>query len=329
MEGAYSIVAEYGPGKQVPIKVAEQTEKEAQREANIAKKEEERRMQEARRRRSSVSGPPAGRKASVGAPARSEDLDRQRAEEVQVRKERRRASITSTEEVRAKKQVEIDAQKKDQMTAKYARSEIMTLFELFSEYDADGGGFISVTELKGHFHKLAESKTHYDGKKKSFADRRAARAHIDMAALVEPMFEAIDGDADGTVTFFELLKVIYPKANGQDFAVFKEWVYPPKPYVAPIEYVLSAEQRRELKEMFKVIDKDRSGELTIEELKRMFVGSAITGETGIDMDDLQMYFDEADFDNNASINLREFERLMISTGLYVTETHPDAEEAKY
>ena len=43
----------------------------------------------------------------------------------------------------------------------------------------------------------------------------------------------------------------------------------------------------------------------------MFQGSAVTGETGIEMEDLQKLFDEADFDNSSSICLPEFERLGI------------------
>ena len=298
----------------------------AKREANIAAKEAERQRKEAERaapgRRRSVAAPsaaaPSSRKQSaVGA---KQELDEKRRDEVQQKATRRRNSIATTEQVRAQKQSTIDAAADLRPASKYSRREVMILFELFSEYDVDGGGFISVAELRAHFLKLAASKTNYDGRTKSFADRRAARAHIDMAALVEPMFEAIDVDNDGTVTFFELLRVIYPRANEEDFATFKEWVYPPKPYVAPIEYVLSADQKAELKEMFRVIDIDRSGELTVIELKKMFRGSAVTGETGIEMEDLQKFFDEADFDNSSSICLPEFEKLMVSTGLYVPET---------
>lgn len=90
-----------------------------------------------------------------------------------------------------------------------------------------------------------------------------------------------------------------------------------------------------------------SGEITVNELKAMFFGSAITGETGIEMDELQArrdsahghsqtidltpallicfvqeYFEEADFDDSDAINLAEFEKLMVSTGLYTPETLP-------
>ena len=77
--------------------------------------------------------------------------------------------------------------------------------------------------------------------------------------------------------------------------------------------------------MFRIIDKDHSGEITILELKKMFSGSAITGETGISMEEMQKYFDEADFDHSHSITIPEFEKLMISTGLYVPETAVEPE----
>ena len=83
----------------------------------------------------------------------------------------------------------------------------------------------------------------------------------------------------GTITFLELLKLLYPLANAQDLATFKSWCYPDKP-TAKIVFVLSAEQHGELKEMFRIIDKDRSGELTVEELMTMFSASSITGDTG-------------------------------------------------
>ena len=123
----------------------------------------------------------------------------------------------------------------------------------------------------------------------------------------------------GTITFLELLKLLYPLANAQDLATFKSWCYPDKP-TAKIVFVLSAEQHGELKEMFRIIDKDRSGELTVEELMTMFSASSITGDTGVNEAELKVFFAEADYDHSSSINLAEFEQLMISTGLYTPVT---------
>ena len=96
----------------------------------------------------------------------------------------------------------------------------------------------------------------------------------------------------GTITFFELLSLLYPLANEQDLATFKSWCYPDKP-VEKIHYVLSTEQSGELREMFRIIDKDRSGELTVEELMTMFQGSSITGDTGVNEAELKVFFAEA------------------------------------
>jgi hypothetical protein len=55
--------------------------------------------------------------------------------------------------------------------------------------------------------------------------------------------------------------------------------------------------------MFRIIDKDHSGEITILELKKMFSGSAITGETGISMEELQK-------EVNTGFDYDEIERLL-------------------
>ena len=64
-------------------------------------------------------------------------------------------------------------------------------------YDEDGGGSITISEFKQHFKKRNEDKARYDGKSKNFAQRRAARAGLDLATMVEPMFMALDKDQSG------------------------------------------------------------------------------------------------------------------------------------
>ena len=286
--------------------VVDRGDVEAKRQANIEKKERERAQKETNRRRGTV-----------------EELDEQRRAQLEAKAATRQEKIKKSEQKRAVQQAADDEANKKKPRSKYTRSEIMTLKELFDEYDIDGGGSISVTELREHLGKQVVKSIHYDGKKKSFADRRAARAGIDLVALVEPMFEAMDIDSNGEVSFLELLRVIYPIANEEDFTTFKEWVYPAKPHVPPIQYELSDEQKQEVRDMFKVIDKDYSGEISVNELKAIFFGSAITGETGIEMGELQGYFEEADFDDSDTINLAEFGKLMVSTGLYTPDKLPD------
>jgi len=253
-------------------------------------------------------------------------MEAKRDAETRKKGEERAEKIKVAEEKR-ERQREADALKPKLSSAKYSKKEIMILFDLFGEQDDDGGGSITISEFKAHFKKRNEDNARYDGKSKSFAQRRAARAGLDLATMVEPMFMALDKDQSGTITFFELLKLLYPMANDQDFATFKNWCYPDKP-VEKIHYVLSDDQRGELKEMFRIIDKDRSGELTVEELMKMFSGSSITGETGVNEDELKKFFAEADYDNSNLINLVEFESLMISTGLFTPETLESPEQAK-
>lgn len=267
-------------------------------------------------------------RGGAGGKSRKELADEARAEKTKAKEAERAARIGEGEKKRVVDQAKKD--EKNSLKSKYSRKEIMIVFDLFSEYDEDGSGSISLQELKGHFdgrveadkYNYTESK-HTGARVKSHATRRAERANLDLATLVQPMFESADKDHSGTLEFFELLSVLYPKATQGDMDTFKAWCYPEKPYVPPIEYVLSKEQLSELKDMFRAIDKDHSGEISITELKKMFMGSAITGETGISMQELQAYFDEFDFDDGGSISIKEFEKLMISTGMYTPETMPD------
>lgn len=75
----------------------------------------------------------------------------------------------------------------------------------------------------------ADSETRDGERTKSFAQRRAERTNLDLAALVQPMFESADKDHSGTVEFLELLKVLYPAATAGDMETFKQWCYPVKP----------------------------------------------------------------------------------------------------
>jgi len=299
----------------------------------LKRREAERATDGDRSRSVSTTGGKSGRKSAVsgggvGGKSRKDSMEDERAEKIKAKEAERAARIAEGEKKRAVDQAKKAAEKTHK--SKYSRSEIMIIFDLFNEYDEDGSGTISLQELKDHFDKRVEDDkynlTDYKSsgeRGKSLADRRASRANLDLAVLVQPMFESADKDNSGTIGFLELLSVLYPHATKGDMDTFKAWCYPEKSYVPPIQYNLSQEQHTELKSMFRVIDKDHSGEVSMTELKKMFMGSAITGETGISMEELQAYFDEADFDDSQAISIKEFEKLMISTGMYTPETLPD------
>jgi len=317
MPPKYGLVEDHGGNVIKPVKSAG-SDLDQKREAAIGAKADARDAKERARGGASAGGPTTAAQKKAGIEAKREADMRKKGEE--------RAGKIKVAEEKLERQHEADALKPKLSSAKYSKKEVLILFDLFGEYDEDGGGSITISEFKQHFKKRNEDKARYDGKSKNFAQRRAARAGLDLATMVEPMFMALDKDQSGTITFFELLKLLYPLANAQDLATFKSWCYPDKP-VEKIHYVLSTEQSGELREMFRIIDKDRSGELTVEELMTMFQGSSITGDTGVNEAELKVFFAEADYDNNSSINLAEFEQLMISTGLYTPETLESPEQA--
>jgi len=317
MPAKYGLVEDHGGNVIKPVKGAG-SDLDQKRDAAIEAKSKARENKERARGGASAGG-------ATTATQKKADIEAKRQADMLKKGEERAGKIKVAEE-KLERQHEAEALKPKLSSAKYSKKEILILFDLFGEYDEDGGGSITISEFKQHFKKRNEDQARYDGKSKNFAQRRAARAGLDLASMVEPMFLAIDKDQSGTITFLELLKLLYPLANAQDLATFKSWCYPDKP-AAKIVFVLSAEQHGELKEMFRIIDKDRSGELTVEELMTMFSASSITGDTGVNEAELKVFFAEADYDHSSSINLAEFEQLMISTGLYTPETLESPEQA--
>ena len=73
---------------------------------------------------------------------------------------------------------------------------------------------------------------------------------------------------------------------------------------------LSADAVKAIKGIFKLYDKDKSGTLTVNELKKALE------KTGIEPDEIKSYFKEYDADGSNDIDLAEFERLMESTGAF-------------
>ena len=73
---------------------------------------------------------------------------------------------------------------------------------------------------------------------------------------------------------------------------------------------LSAEAKKAINKIFKLYDKDKSGALTMNELKKALE------KTGIDPDEIKGYFKDYDKDGNNEIDKTEFLALMESTGAF-------------
>lgn len=73
---------------------------------------------------------------------------------------------------------------------------------------------------------------------------------------------------------------------------------------------LSAEAKKAINKIFKLYDKDKSGSLSVQELKKALE------KTGIDPDEIKTMFNEYDLDESGSIEISEFMQLMESTGAF-------------
>ena len=138
---------------------------------------------------------------------------------------------------------------------------------------------------------------------------RQAEAGTSIADLVEPVFNELDKNGDGSVSFAELLRVLFPFASKEEFETMLSWVAKDAPKPPPKPKELSKEAQDELKAIFAAYDKDGNKVLSKGELKSA-IGNIV------DEDDIARMFKEADVDGSDTIDLKEFMEMMKTTGLW-------------
>uniref|UniRef100_K3WTB0 EF-hand domain-containing protein n=1 Tax=Globisporangium ultimum (strain ATCC 200006 / CBS 805.95 / DAOM BR144) TaxID=431595 RepID=K3WTB0_GLOUD len=207
----------------------------------------------------------------------------------------------------------------------YGVREVMSVIRLFWSMDEDGSGSISLEELlqyKQFFEKLG---------------------YNDMTTV----FQAIDKDGNGHVSLKELLEICFHYATKyqieemltlakvgsvRSYLECEYGVGASFPGARGGEAAISAENRRELLEIFRVFDKNGDGGVSRMELmealrvddddvmarvmteQSMHHGSS-TGvdaisSSGITKDDVERLYDEFDADRNASLDFDEFVALL-------------------
>lgn len=140
--------------------------------------------------------------------------------------------------------------------------------------------------------------------------QRKAQEGISISDLSEGAFREMDKDGDGEVEFVELLRLMFRFATEKEITTMLDWVAPePEPEPEP-KAELSKEAKGQILSIFKLYDKDKSGTLTMNELRKALE------KTGIDPDEIKAYFKEYDTDGNQEIDKAEFMALMESTGAF-------------
>jgi len=282
---------------------------EAKRAANIKAKEEQRKatneeikQQKAAKQKERDEAKAKADQEQADAAAKKAAIEEKRAKNV-ADKEASRSKTDSGGGGSGKKQAHAKG------ASKYSKKDVLELKKVFDEYDKDGSGRISLAEFTASLKLKREMAAPKPGEKSSLDQRNAAKG-ISLVDLSEGVFHEMDEDGDGEVGFAELLKLFYRYARPDEIEAMMSYVAPePEPEPEP-KPELSKEAIQQIRQIFKLYDKDKSGSLTFAELKKALE------KTGIDPEEIKEYFDTYDGDGNGTIDKEEFEKLMESTGAF-------------
>ncbi|KXZ52797.1 hypothetical protein GPECTOR_8g184 [Gonium pectorale] len=169
--------------------------------------------------------------------------------------------------------------------AKYSRKDVLLLRELFDRHDLDRDGRVTVGEL---VQALQEEKS---------------MPHYELSA-----FRTIDKNTDGVLTFDEYLRCLYPYATEAEFQRMLVWGTPVKPAEEPEPlFVPNPEELEEIKQMFRMFDKNRNGVIDIAEL------ATVVEKCGYEGADVEHLFKQTDKDMSGTISFEEFIQLVKSS----------------
>jgi len=281
------------------VRVRDMSSAEAKREANIKAKEEAKAKEVAE-----IKANKAKKKEERDNQAKAEAEEKAAAANKQKEIDDKRAANIATKEGNRAPTGKAKAGK-----SKYSKKDVERLKKVFDDYDKDGSGKVSLEEFASQARKKKDDAAPRPGEKSTLQQRKAQEG-VSIVDLSESVFHEMDADGSGEVTFEELVKLMYKYATPDEISTMLEWVAKePEPEPEP-KPGLSAESKKQILGIFKIYDKDKSGTLTIKELK------GALEKTGIDPDEIKGYFSEYDTDGNNEIDKDEFIKLMESTGAF-------------
>jgi len=273
---------------------------EEKRAANLAKKEEERKAKNqeiAERKRAMADGRAADKSAKESA---EEEQAKKRAETEAKRAE----NIKAKEEGRKKA-----APPSNVKSSKYSKKDVLELKSVFDEYDKDGDGKIELSEFTKALKDKKAANAPRPGQKSTLAERRSAEG-ISIADLSEQTFHEMDTDGNGEVTFDELCKLFFKYASKEELKVMMTYVAKaPEPEPEP-EPTLGEDAIQQIKKIFKLYDKDKSGFIEKGELLNALKSS------GLEREEITQMFTDFDKSGDKRIDVNEFLKLMEDTGAF-------------
>eukprot|EP01116_Phalansterium_solitarium_P003761 TRINITY_DN14584_c0_g1_i1.p1 TRINITY_DN14584_c0_g1~~TRINITY_DN14584_c0_g1_i1.p1 ORF type:complete len:330 (-),score=8.14 TRINITY_DN14584_c0_g1_i1:327-1316(-) len=157
----------------------------------------------------------------------------------------------------------------------------------------------TVMVLKEYYDEMVDPATGTVNRE-SFRDafeRRKEQGKIDLFS--ESFFDVVDSDGSESITFKELLRLMFPNANKRDVEYMMDVAFPvTKQQARPTE--LNPTQKQELVDIFRLYDDDDSGEITVEEFRKATQG------LGMQKAEITQMIEDIDADGSGTITLDEF-----------------------
>jgi len=226
-------------------------------------------------------------------------LEEKRAQNIEVKT---KTSSTGS----AKKTV---SAKKTTSSSTVHEKEVKDLKAIFDGYDTSGDGKVSLGEFTAGLKKQRELNAPKPGQKSTLEQRQATKG-ISIVDLGDQVFNEMDTDGDGEVTFRELCKLMFRHVREAELEAMMDLVKPPEAPPPPPKAELTQDAKEQIKALFKMYDKNKDGKLSVAELKK---------NVSTYRDDADLLKEElAKFDENGdgAIDYKEFEALMESTGAF-------------
>jgi len=162
-----------------------------------------------------------------------------------------------------------------------SKKDFNVMKKIFINYDKDNSGTVTYKEFV-----------------KAISDKK------DLVRSAAGMFQEMDVNGDGEMTFKELLRAFYPACSEEDIdATMEKYTKKPVVVVIPVKE-LTEEQKEEIAMVCRMWDKDKDGTVSKSELRDQ------CQNLGIEEATINDWFKKYDADGNEELTIDEVQELM-------------------